>query len=270
MFQITDKIYFNLGQNCGNSGAVIGKKEVLVIDTTFFPKDAQILRDEIKKITPLPIKALFNTHHHADHTFGNQVFEGEIIAHKSCLEIMRQRVKDVWSKEAMEKELKQNPSWKEEFENLKITFPNKTFEDELELDLGKLKVKLIHLGGHTEDSSVAFIPQEKVLFSGDLIFQGCFPFMMHAHTKKWISALEKILSWGVKIVIPGHGMLCDKNEVKRHLDYLIELREKCQNAMDQGYSLDETFKSMKRESLDEKTQKRYEDNIRKVYEELSL
>jgi cyclase len=269
MFEVTNKIFFRLGQNCGNSGIVIGKEGVLVIDTAFFPKDAQYQKEEIKKITTLPIKALFNTHHHADHTFGNQVFDCDIIAHKSCLKTMQQRVKDIWSKEALGKELEENPSWRDGLNDLKITFPNKTFDSELELDLGELKVSLVHFGGHTEDSSVAYIPQEKVLFSGDLIFQGCFPFMTQGDTGKWIAALEKILTWEVEKIIPGHGMICDKNEVKRHVDYLTGLKENCQKAIKKGYSIEETIKDMSKKKLDEKTQKRYEDNVRKVYEELS-
>lgn len=86
--------------------------------------------------------------------------------------------------------------------------------------MGGVNVEMIHLGGHTPCSSVVWIPDERILFAGDLIFQGRYPFLATANVEKLMAALRWLPSLGARVIVPGHGVLCGTDEVLKQLDYI--------------------------------------------------
>jgi cyclase len=267
--RITENIFCILGgEKRINTGFIIGKNGILVIDSTFSPDDAKEILKHIRTVTRKPIRYLFNTHHHADHTFGNQVFSAKVVAHRECKNIMTRLLEREWTKDSIQRWVDENPEWKGKLNNLKITLPDSLFDDRLEIDLGNVKINLIHVGGHTKDSSIAHVTQSKVLFAGDLIFQGRYPYMGDGDSQKWFSALKKIRDFNFEVLVPGHGYVCDKAEVERHINYFENLLENCKKYIQEGLSPDEIVKKKEFIKFARRNVNRHEENIRKVCSEL--
>jgi len=267
--RITENVFCILGgEKRINTGFVIGKNGVLVIDSTFSPEDAKKVLKQIRSVTRKPIRYLFNTHHHSDHTFGNQVFSTKVVAHRECKNIMATLLEREWSQDSIQKYVEENPEWKEKLNNLKITLPDLVFDDRLEIDLGNLKINLIHMGGHTKDTSIAHIASSKVLFAGDLIFQGRYPFMRDGNSQRWLFALKKIRDLDFDVLVPGHGYLCDKREVEHHIGYFENLLENCKKFIQENLSSDQIAKRNEFTRFARRNVDRHEENIKKVCSEL--
>jgi len=268
--RLSESVYCILGGEKGpNTGFVAGKNGILVIDTTFSPHHATLMLRKIRSITQKPIRYVFNTHHHSDHTFGNQVFSAKVVACRECRETMSTLLETEWSKESIQKWTDENPEWKEKLANLKITLPDLIFDEKYEIDLGNLKVSLRHLGGHTKDSSVAYIPSSKVLFAGDLIFQGRYPYTKDADVQRWLSALKTIQHMDFEVLVPGHGFLCNKKEVENLIGYFENLLENCRKFIQENLPLAEIIKRKEFFKFARRNVNRHQENIRKVYTELT-
>ena len=268
--RLSESVYCILGgEKEPNTGFVVGKNGIMVIDTTFSPHHATLMLRKIRSITQKPIRYVFNTHHHSDHTFGNQVFSAKVVACRECRKTMSTLLETEWSKESIQKWTDENPEWKEKLANLKITLPDLIFDEKYEIDLGNLKVSLRHLGGHTKDSSVAYIPSSKVLFAGDLIFQGRYPYTKDADVQRWLSALKTIQHMDFEVLVPGHGFLCNKKEVENLIGYFEDLLENCKRFIQENLPLAEIVKRKEFFKFARRNVNRHQENIRKVYTELT-
>jgi cyclase len=268
--RLTESVYCILGgEKEPNTGFVIGKNGVLVIDTNLSPYHATLSLKKIRSVTQKPIRYVFNTHHQSDHTFGNQVFSAKVIAFRECRDIMRTLLKTEWSEESIRKWTDENPEWREKLAHLNINLPDVVFDETYQIDLGNLKVNLKHLGGHTKDTSVAYIPSSKVLFAGDLIFQGRYPYTKDADLKRWITALRTIQGMDFEHLVPGHGFLCDKREVEHLLEYFENLLENCRKFIQEDLPLAEIVKRKEFIKLARRNVDRHQENIKKAYAELT-
>ncbi len=268
--RLSESVYCILGgEKEANTGFVVGKNGVLVIDTTFSPYQATLVLKVIRSVTQKPIKYVFNTHYHSDHTFGNQVFSAKVVACRQCKQIMSNLLEKEWSKESIQKFSEENPEWKEKLANLKITLPDITFDEQYEIDLGNLKVNLRHVGGHTMDSSVAYLPSSRVLFAGDLVFQGRYPYTKDGDVSRWLSALKTLQQMDFKILIPGHGFLCDRQELDHLIGYFENLLENCKRFIQENLPLTEILKRNEFFRFARRNVNRHQENIRKVYFQLT-
>jgi cyclase len=210
--KISDHVCCRIGKKGeSNNGFIICDTCSIVIDTATDPDQTTKDLKTLKKITDKKIKYLINTHYHGDHTWGNMYFK-DIIAHTSCYTTLKERIPAYleYIKEEMEPE---------KFKTFSIKLPTITFTKELSLHLNPLIV-ITHHGGHTPGSSTVYIPEDKVLFSGDLLFVGYHPYMGDADILKWISALKNLQKLDITQIIPGHGEICDKKELETHIKYL--------------------------------------------------
>lgn len=214
-----------------NEGANVGLINtpggMILIDTTSSPDDIRALL-KAADIHAEEIGLVINTHFHSDHTWGNQVFNCPIVAQRLTVERMQAALKDDWSMEELQAYIteleKTDPPGAAEVRkmvnNLKITLPDQIFEEQFMGELGGLKYEIIHLGGHTPDTSAVWLPDERVLFASDLIFQGRYPYIFDADIPAWIDALSKLLEFKAEAIIPGHGVRCSEAEILYLRDYI--------------------------------------------------
>jgi cyclase len=190
----------------------------VLVDTT--SHEAQI-REFLAAVdvTPADVCLVLITHFHDDHVSGIPVFDCPILSHK----LTRQRIANRRS------------------ERSKKLIPTETFEDRKDLDIGGVKIEFIHAGGHTPGSSVVWLPESRILFAGDLIFEDCYPFLLSGNVPDLIEALEWLLTFDVQAIVPGHGVVCDHSEVTRQLDYLKTTWERTADHLARGHSLEETM-----------------------------
>jgi cyclase len=234
-----------------NEGANVGlintPKGMILIDTTSSPDDIRVLL-KAAGIHAEDIRLVINTHFHSDHTWGNQIFSCPIMAQQLCVERMQAALKEDWSMEELQAyttELeKTDPTRAAEVrkmvDNLKITLPDQVFEERFMGVLGGLKYEIIHLDGHTPDTSVVWLPDKRVLFASDLIFQGRYPYIFDADIPAWNNALNKLLEFKAMVIIPGHGVRCGDSEILYLRDYLQHSWERTKEHVQLGHTAKET------------------------------
>lgn len=212
--KVSKSVYCRIGEDgSSNNGFIVCDDCTIVVDTATYPDQTKKDLENMKRITDRKIRFLINTHFHGDHTFGNMYFS-DIIAHRRCREKLEERT-PFYTEYIREME----DTEKKKFEGFSIILPNITFSHELSLFKAP-EIEITHYGGHTKGSAVVYIPEENVLFSGDLLFAGYHPYLGDADIQEWITALRDLLELDVKKIVPGHGNLCNKKEVETHISYL--------------------------------------------------
>jgi glyoxylase-like metal-dependent hydrolase (beta-lactamase superfamily II) len=231
------KDYFNL-----NAGAIILNNFIIVIDTLMYPVQAKGFRERLEMKFSLPVKYLFITHYHADHLFGVAAFKDiEIFGSSLLIENMKKRKEENWTTEAFNEWKKEEPTIAEMIDEIEIIIPTNGFKTKRVIEDDGLNVKFYHSGGHTGCSSFAYFPEEKVLFSGDLIAAGYWPFISDPTEdfEGWISSFEYMLNLDIEIVIPGHGPLVEKGYIKEQLIFMKNLKNNVLKAISEGKKLEQ-------------------------------
>ncbi len=258
-----------------NIGLIRTTDGAVVVDTPSYPQDMQELLDTVSVSVP-KVQLVINTHFHSDHTWGNQLFDCPILAHRLCRERMQTNLAGEWSAEAIQariaEEEKVDPDWargaREKWADLHITLPTQVFEERREIEIGDVRLQVIHLGGHTPGSSVVWLPEAQVLFVGDLIFEGRYPYMYDADVPALIAALKRLSEFGAQMVVPGHGVLCGEAEIAALVDYLETTWTLTADHLAQGHSEDETAADPSYPHYAEEPVGRREENIRLMYAQL--
>jgi cyclase len=248
--KVSDKVYANWdGETGGNVGVIELDDRALVVDAQY-PGSARRFREAIPRVTEKPLTHLLLTHVHGDHVFGNMIFKDlEIVSHRRLFEKMENSLRNEWAPGSLEKMLetyrKDAPERWWLFEGLEIVLPKTTFTDRWELD----GVEFLYMPGHTDCCSVVYVPSDKLLFAGDLLFVNRFPWAGDptANPDRWIESFQKILSMDVEKIIPGHGPVCDKAEVKKQLKWMKELRWIMKGLIEDGATEEEAVSYQYRE-----------------------
>lgn len=225
-----------MGNKTANAGFVVTDRGVIVIDTLNTPAQGRELAAAIEARTTTPILFVINTHHHYDHTFGNQAFDVPFIAHCALSKQLAEAASRDLMPFSIAAWLSEHPQDRWLADELELIYPNIIFERRLVLDLPPKRLVVHHLGGHTPDTSVVDLPDEGVLFASDLVFEGRVPFLQDAHIQGMVQALRELERLGARTIIPGHGAVCDMAYVLRLRDYIVELRGKVGELLVQGWS----------------------------------
>lgn len=258
------------GQGAGsNSVFLITQKGVVVVDSGSTPAEARKVREAVRKRTALPVLCLINTHHHGDHTFGNQEFNdsGAIIAHENARKALEYEA----GKEHLDyfKALK-IPGMEETV----VTPPNLTFKEKMNIWAGEYHLRLTHMRGHTDGDLFIYIEALKTVIAGGLISNRRIPNLEDAYVEDWITALNYISDLDAEIYIPGHGNPGGKPILIAMKHYLIDLSRRVKAQIEKGSSLKETQDAV-RPALREKYNnwKKLEwidSNIDRAYREFSI
>jgi len=204
-----------------NSGVVIGDDSVLVVDTTATPVMARELIARIRQVTDKPIRHVVLSHYHAVRVLGASAYKSEgcehIVASSGTYDLIAER-----GAEDMKSEIERFPRLFQAVESIPgLTWPNLVFEGEITLYLGKLEVNIMHLGpGHTRGDTVVFLPQQHILFSGDLVEYQAAAYTGDAHLQEWPTTLNELRSLKPEKLVPGRGPALEtEDQVKLGLDY---------------------------------------------------
>jgi glyoxylase-like metal-dependent hydrolase (beta-lactamase superfamily II) len=190
---------------------------VLLIDTRASQIQATEMVESLKDVTRRPVRWVINTHHHWDHTFGNQVFpDAALWGHERTAAAMREHG------EVMRAQVKAlAPDYAAILDQVVITPPRLTFATTAALTFGGTQVEMYHLGrGHTDNDIVISLPERNVLFAGDLIEEGAPPSFNDSYPLDWPDTLAAVLPLAGGIVVPGHGAIVDHGFVAGQLDEL--------------------------------------------------
>jgi cyclase len=243
--EIAKNVYACLQEDKGfgwNNSAFVTTGGGLVVDTLWDLPYTQRMIDLYGEVGPQPPRYLVNTHHNADHVWGNQLFaDSEIIAHRLCKEGMENGITPTEFQALFADPIPVERQWFADdisvydFSDIEITLPTRLIEDKLELQLDNTPCHIIYLGpAHTASDIIVHLPEESVVIAGDLIFNGCTPLGWEGTTEKWLEAIDFIISLKPKVIVPGHGPLCGIEVASNQRDYLEYVFEQTRPYFDQG------------------------------------
>jgi cyclase len=233
-----------LGGIC-NRGLISQGGSVLVVDSGIAVAEAAPLRAAAQERQKDGALYLFNTHPHSDHVYGNQIFaDGPIIAHEGVRNFL------VAHGEQALAGWRQNPHTAALVSDVVITPPTLTFQYQMTLFIGDIEVQLLYLTrAHSPSDSVAWLPQSRTLFTGDLLFNAQVPVWNHGvegmppggSVANWIQALEKLEALEVAHAIPGHGPIQTASALADLRRWFLSLRTQVGEAQALGWDRETTI-----------------------------
>jgi glyoxylase-like metal-dependent hydrolase (beta-lactamase superfamily II) len=277
LVKLADNAYAEIvspdGNAVSNSGFVVLENSVLVFDAHFTPEGGHALAGRIRSITSKPIRYLVLSHYHPDHTHGSQAFAevrqiiSSAAARRDILhrdlpamkratagaEIQIQRInkelaaaRDEGRKEQIRKTLSSRQEFLERMSRLNIQAPVVGVEDSLVLMDGGKRIEIVIPGaGHTDGDLILFLPSSRVVFTGDLFFNSALPNTQDASILMWIKSLGEILKLDADKFVPGHGPVGSKDDVRRFLSYLEELKSMVEAGVKRGDTLEQVLRDCK-------------------------
>lgn len=215
--QLSENTYAYTAEGDPNTAVVVGDDAVLVFDTQATPLMAQHVIDKIRTVTDKPIKYLGMSHYHAVRVLGATAYGAEhIIASQDTYDLIVERGKQDW-----QSEFERFPRLFQGHESIPgLTWPTIVFTGQMTLWMGKLEVRFLQLGrGHTKGDTVVWLPEQRVLFAGDLVEHGATPYTGDAYLSDWPQTLDKVAALKPVAVVPGRGdALTTPETIKEGLD----------------------------------------------------
>ena len=221
-----------------NTGFLVGRRGVISIDACATVRRTRAYLTAIETVTAQPVRTLVNTHHHGDHTFGNYLFSSAtIVGHEAT------RTSIFYSGEP-----RSAPFWTEiDWGDIVLEPPFLTYTDSVTLWVDDLRADVRHVGtpAHTTNDSIVWLAERKVLYCGDLLFNGGTPFMAQGSVAGAIHVLEAVLRpLGAETIIPGHGPVSGPGLIDDVLGYLRFVQTSARAGHDAGLSPLETAREL--------------------------
>ena len=232
LIEVADKVFAYIQPDgtwyINNTGFVVGGESVISVDACSTERRTRAYRDRIKSVTPAPVTVLINTHHHGDHTYGNFVFSpATIVAQDNCrAEMLAYGFPGntgVW----------EPVDWGE----ITVAPPTLTFTDRVRLWSGDRPVEVSYVGqaAHTSNDSLVWLPEQEVLFCGDLLFNGGTPFLLMGSVRGAIEVLTSVMApIPARVIVPGHGAPCDHALITTVAGYLEFVLATAKKGIDAG------------------------------------
>ncbi|MBK9971259.1 MAG: MBL fold metallo-hydrolase [Actinobacteria bacterium] len=215
-----------------NAGLVVGDGASLLVDTLFDLKLTQQMLDSMAALTAAaPIATLLNTHANGDHCYGNQLLEAaEIVASEATAhemtEVPPSMLHALNSAPGEVGALFRHFFGAFDFDGIDVRMPTRTFRGRLEVEVGGRVVELIEVGpAHTRGDTIAYVPDAKTVYTGDILFVGGTPIVWAGPLSNWVAACDLMLGMDIDTVVPGHGPLTDKAGIATVRDYLAFVDE---------------------------------------------
>ena len=249
--QVTPRVYYVQGkpgiasaENEGfnsNAGFVVTDDGVVVIDALGTPALGQALLEAIATVTRKPIRRVILTHYHADHFYGLEPLKkagADIWAHRAALEYLESGE----ARRRLEQRSRDLFPWVEE--SMQIVRADRWLDEHASFELGGVSFEIHHLGpAHSPEDVIIVVPQEGVVFSGDILFAGRIPFVGEADSKRWLERIDRLLEMKPRIMITGHGEVSrdPAKDLALTRDYLIYLRAAMGKAVEDFASFEEAY-----------------------------
>ncbi|MFE4513483.1 MBL fold metallo-hydrolase [Kitasatospora sp. NPDC056783] len=209
-----------------NAGLIVSGDEALLVDTLFTVPQTRELLDAVANALPgVAIDTLVNSHSDGDHWWGNQLLSGATIiaSEAAAIDMRRDHLHELIAAPGdlplprVVREMREVF----DFAGIAPTLPDRTFSGELEVPVGRRTVRLIEVGpAHTHGDVLVHVPDAGVLFAGDILFIGGHPVVHSGPVERWLAACDLILGLDVETIVPGHGPVVGKAEVRTFRGYL--------------------------------------------------
>ncbi len=265
--QVASEVYFLFDFNGSNAVFLVTEEGVLVIDTRTHPRDGRDLLDRIRKLTDKPIKWVINSHFHGDHHMGNSVFKAAgatFVAQKETARLMQQtQPKEMARRVAGFKSRGYDP------DDVKLIVPDVTFDSEMTIRLAGRDVRLFYLGpGQQAGDTFVEFPHAHLLFTPGAFAKHSMPNMAFTPSvDSWIKLLDRVAAMDVAQILPAHGDIATRTDVKELAGMLADEYATVKDAVNRGVSLDQALKTLTfPQYKDWRNYSRLEGEIKALYE----
>ena len=228
--RVTEDVYVFISDLYAEVAAtvIVTPDGAVVIDTLPFPQETRQVRDFAEKRCPQGIRYVINTHHHADHIYGSYLFpEAELIAHRNCRDLLLKV-----GKESLEQAKAQTPA----LASVELVIPQLVFETDLLIRLGEKTLHLMHAPGHTADSIIVHLREDKVLVASDIVTP--VPLIARGDPEAMRQSLKQIRGLNLENIVQGHGGVLLRGEIEETIDgniaYLKCIEEKARAVLQKG------------------------------------
>ena len=230
-----------------NAGLVVGDGASLLIDTLFDLPLTRRMLDEMRDPTrTAPMRTLVNTHANGDHCWGNQLVRGaEIVASRACRDEMGAFQPAMMAALLQADGLGRAGDYLKtcfgrfDFSGIELTPPTRVFDGTLSLSIGGHRVELIEVGpAHTRGDVLVHLPDERVMYTGDILFIEGTPIVWEGPVSNWIAACERMLDLDLEAIVPGHGPVTDAAGVRGVRDYLVYVSGEARRRFEAGMPAD--------------------------------
>ncbi len=226
-----------------NAAFVVTPAGVVVIDALGSPALATRLIAEIRKVTAQAVTHVIVTHYHADHIYGLQTFKAggaRIIAHRAALAYLNSET----AQSRLTASREELGPWIDA--QTRLTEADEWIDTDKELTVGGVQFQIVPVGpSHTPEDLAIYMPQEKVLFAGDIVFRSRIPYVGQADSRHWVVALDNLLKFDTSVIVPGHGALSTeaRKDMQLTREYLMYLRAKMGAAAKNFEPFEEVYKA---------------------------
>jgi glyoxylase-like metal-dependent hydrolase (beta-lactamase superfamily II) len=246
--QLGEGAYAYTAEGDPNTGVIIGDDGVMVIDAQATPAMAADVLRHIREVTDKPVKYVLLSHYHAVRVLGASAYDAEnIVASRLTYEMIVERGQQDW-----DSEYGRFPRLFEGAESIPgLTWPSIVFDGTLTVDLGNRKVEVFSPGrGHTQGDTVAWLPNQRILYAGDLVEYGATPYAGDAHLADWPATLDALRALKPEKMVPGRGdalMTPDECEagMAQTQAFVTDLFECAKEARVNGLDLKQMFDAAK-------------------------
>jgi cyclase len=264
------------GWGLSNAGLIVGVGASMLVDTLYDLARTRAMLSDLAPLTgPASIGTVVNTHGNGDHWFGNQlVGDAEIIAASGTVADMRAvgpaELLGLLSMPGPAGDFARKVFGQYRFDDITPTYPTRTFDDELELEVGGVPVRLLDVGpAHTSADTIVHCPDDGVVYTGDIVFAGGTPIVWAGPVQNWIRALDRIRALGADRLVPGHGPVSGVEVLTAMSDYLSFVQEAATSRHERGMPLDVAVADIDLGSFAGLPEsERLAANVREIYHEL--
>jgi glyoxylase-like metal-dependent hydrolase (beta-lactamase superfamily II) len=248
--KLSDNAYGYTAEGDPNTGIIIGDDAVMVIDTQATPVMAQDVIRRVKEVTDKPIKYILLSHYHAVRVLGASAYHAqEIIASRDTYDLIVER-----GEQDKASEIGRFPRLFRNVESVPpgLTWPTITFEGEMTVNLGNLEVQIMQIGrGHTKGDTIAWLPEQKILFAGDLVEYQSTPYAGDCYFREWPFTLDTLGSFNAEKMVPGRGpALKSADEVRKALAGTRAFLTDLYTCVNNGVANGKDLKAIYRETYD--------------------
>jgi cyclase len=244
MEQIAQGVYVHEYAS-GNVGFVLTDEGVICIDSPMMPSDIEDWRTKIASVTRDPIAVLIQTDYDQARAIGPYFIDATLVAHDAVCDRLK-----IYGSDKTLNQINEMIKADGGAGNWQARMPDITYSEQLLLHRGERQIHVLYGGGHSCATSIVYLPQDELIFSGDLIFCSQHPTMNYAETKEWVAALNRFHKMPLKTIVPGHGPICTKKAAQPLATYINAMRKRVQESFDGGKSKSETSAAMMAEFLD--------------------
>lgn len=282
LVEVADGVFAYLqpdgGWGWSNAGLVVGDDDSLLVDTLFDLKlTEEMLRSMVGLTEARPIRTLVNTHANGDHCFGNELVVGaEVIASEASAAEMAE-LPPAMLDAFLEADLGDTTNaYIQEafgaftFADIQPPTPTRTFTGSLSLDEPGRQAELVEVGpAHTAGDVVVHLPNQGVVFAGDILFIGGTPIVWTGPVQNWIDACERLVALDADVIVPGHGPLTDSSGARDVAGYLNYVRTEATARFEAGMGADDAARDIELGAYQEWTDwERIVINVDSIYREL--